>query len=79
MEREAHEARMALLRAQTDAARDRQTGTPQQSGTTAGGWEALTKKAVEMYKGEPVYNCDGKVTRVPAVGCTVLGFVRNQP
>lgn len=75
MEREEHQARMALLQAQTEAARAQGSqGESSRAGSSASTWADLIPRAVEMYRGHVLYDCGGKITQVPEVGCTVAGF-----
>lgn len=72
-EREEHEARMALLKAQTEAAQ-LQTA-PTSSPKKPFDWDGLTK-SVEAAQGRRavVYSCEGQQTTYPSVGCVVIGF-----
>lgn len=71
MQREEHEARLALIQAQTDAAQ------AQAEPRKFSGWADVARKASEEMRGIPVYSCDGKQTIVPEVGCVVLGFQKS--
>jgi hypothetical protein len=74
MEREEHEARMALLAAQTRAA---ESQTPATAEKKPFDWEAALRETVLKLDGLPVYDCGGKLTTVPQVGCVVKGFRRD--
>ena len=72
-QREEHEARMALLKAQTEAAQVRSGQTPKPEETFD--WGAL-KNSVEAQQGirQVVYSCNGQQTTYPSIGCVVIGF-----
>lgn len=73
MEQRESEARMALLKAQTEAVQPR-PGSASQSDKPFDWADVAKSMEAEQGTRAVIYSCDGRQTTYPAVGCMVIGF-----